>query len=115
MEGSAIAAAIAGYPFVLAAQHGLLFLANENTRGEFKNSEEYNSLICAEDFRVLRCNEREAKVYYYSSFSGNIFYFEKDGEDWVYAHCETLWSSMGSADDYIWPYWWHSLFVRDWH
>ncbi|MBQ6807760.1 MAG: hypothetical protein IJP07_01150 [Firmicutes bacterium] len=81
---------------------------------EFKNSEEYNSLICAEDFRVLRCNEREAKVYYYSSFSGNIFYFEKDGEDWVYAGCETLWSSMGSADDYIWPYWWHSLFVRDW-
>ena len=33
MEGEATPAAIAGYPFVLAAQHGLLFLANENTRG----------------------------------------------------------------------------------
>ena len=48
-------------------------------------------------------------MYYYDDRWGSTVRFEKIDDQWILESWgEKNWSKMGSADDIIWPYVWHS-------
>ena len=70
-------------------------------------------------FRVLLYSENEIKIYFVEEVnskrgSGKLggivtFSYGSDGA-WHHNWCDNyLWSTSGSADNYIWPYWYHGL------
>ncbi len=85
----------------LTARHGDEF--------DFESAYNANS---AEFFKVMSYNQNEAEIYYVGkNFSiGEILHFKRDGEKWVYSDAgNTVWSALGgTADDSIWPYFWHN-------
>ena len=63
-------------------------------------------------FRVLYYSDSFARVYFVSGnrSAGDILTFSNENGQWVYNSWErTVWSTTGSADDFIWPYWHHSI------
>ncbi len=76
-----------------------------------------NTMISEPEWvKILSYNPNNAKVYYIEkNFSvGHIFAFKKEQGQWKYDGWEkTVWSSLGgSADDDVWPYFWHSFKYR---
>ena len=76
---------------------------------EFSDArEETNLLSECETFKILEYTESYAVGYYITigSGSGNKLYFEREnGQDvWNLSHWETIWSTSGSADGFLWPY-----------
>ena len=61
-----------------------------------------------EKIKVIEYSDDHAKVY--SVFEnelnkgGDIYYFKCNNNNWEFDHLETVWSKMGSADGFIWPY-----------
>jgi len=83
-------------------QHGAKFPYPENI-----------SSMCGEmDFaKVLELTDANARIYYVSGSHnvGNTATFICRGDNWEYERWErTIWSTTGSADDFVWPYWYHS-------
>ena len=81
---------------------------------EFEEIYRENTMIGdIEYLKILDYSETSARVYYVTADygSGNILVFSKVNSEWTYSSWETtVWSSMGSASDVIWPYWWHFIF-----
>ena len=65
-----------------------------------------------EYFKVLRCDENNAEVYYVSKgmTDANVLTFKKQNGIWQVISWETIWSASGSASDVIYPYWWHFIY-----
>lgn len=59
-----------------------------------------------EYWKILSYNDHCASVYYVSSNheGGTVVYFVKNGKEWIFKNWGPSWSSSGSADDLIWPY-----------
>ena len=60
-----------------------------------------------EYLKVMAYSPHKAKVYYVAKdkTSGNVIKFTKDEiSGWKLAEWETVWSTTGSADGFIWPY-----------
>ena len=61
-----------------------------------------------EYFKIIKYGEEEATLYYVCEdrSSGNTVSYKKDDNGkWIYSSWdETVWSTSGSADGYIWPY-----------
>lgn len=53
--------------------------------------------------KIINYTEKSAKVYYVND-SGNLIYFVKKDDQWVFDSWETVWSKSGSADSFVWPY-----------
>ncbi len=84
---------------------------------DFESVIEENTMISEpECFKILSYKEEYAKIYYIEKrFSaGHILIFKKDNDKLRYDDWEkTVWSSLGgSADDNVWPYFWHSFKYR---
>ena len=64
-----------------------------------------------EFFKILECNGEKAKVYYVcdNNTVGHVLEFEKQNDAWKESNWETIWSKQGSADEMIWPYWYHRV------
>ena len=64
-----------------------------------------------ESYKVLECDGKTAEVYYVcdNNTVGNVLTFEKQNDEWKEISWETIWSKQGSADEMLWPYWWHRL------
>ena len=60
--------------------------------------------------KVISYSSQAAKVYYYSIEDGfaEEIYFIKHGNAWVFDTWGTVWSSTGNADDFMWPYFYHT-------
>ena len=76
---------------------------------QFENAyKEYTMLIDCEKIRVLEYSETSASVYYITQGrgSGSILHFQRKSsqEEWNFVSWEVIWSTTGSADDFIWPY-----------
>ncbi len=65
------------------------------------------------DIKVLEYTDEHAVVYVKTSSSasdctvkmGSLYYFDRgEGGSWIYDIWDTIWSSAGSADEFIWPY-----------
>lgn len=61
------------------------------------------------DIKVIKYNKDYAKVYavfsYEQNETGLVYYFEKnENDDWKFDYYEAVYSKMGSADGFIWPY-----------
>ena len=64
-----------------------------------------NMLEGASIIKVLDYSYSFARVYYKDESGGNILIFKKGDGKWRYVIWErTVWSRMGSADDFLWPY-----------
>lgn len=72
---------------------------------EGKYSEGSTMMGELEHLRVISYNCNGAKVYYFGTGGGFLFHFDSDGQI-IYDEC--IWSDGGSADNFIWPYWYHS-------
>lgn len=64
-----------------------------------------------EYFKVIDYRGDAARLYYITSYepnpTGNVVILEYYDGSWHYVGQHTVWSTMGSADEAIWPYWWH--------
>ena len=61
--------------------------------------------------KVLELTDTNARIYYVSSNRsvGDTATFVRRGDSWEYEKWEwTIWSKFGSADEFVWPYWYHS-------
>lgn len=73
---------------------------------DFQNEYEQVGMISdVQEFKVLGCNGKKAKVYYVSENDGNVVEFEKQDGVWVQTSWDTIWSRSRSASKVIWPYW----------
>lgn len=74
---------------------------------EFADSWEQNTMLSQPDsIKVLEYSHTSAKIYIRSSEGGNILVLSQSepGGIWKMTVWETVWSRMGSADDFVWPY-----------
>ena len=65
-------------------------------------------------FKVLKCDGETAEVYYVcdNNTVGNVLEYQKENGEWKEIGWNTIWSKQGSADEMLWPYWWHTYFVN---
>lgn len=57
-------------------------------------------------FKVLRCDGETAEVYYVSADIGLVLEFQNQNGSWAETTWYCVWSSHGSASEFVWPYWW---------
>jgi len=64
-----------------------------------------------ESFKVVDYSDNEAHLYYITNYKPNpigfVIRLEYYDNIWNYRSDYAVWSTMGSADETIWPYWWH--------
>jgi hypothetical protein len=72
---------------------------------EFYGLEETTNMISkADSLKVLNYTSLSANVYYKNYYGGNVLRFIRQDDGWVLNGWNTVWSKMGSADGFIWPY-----------
>lgn len=73
---------------------------------EFEIQISQYTMVSSYDYlKVLEYDDNHAKVYYVERFAGgDVLYFERDASAWHFSKWETVWSSTGSASEFIWPY-----------
>lgn len=82
-------------------------------RNEFNEAYKSNTMLGETEYcKVIDYSEDRARVYYVSSncSGGDVLTFTKENGEWKYENWDTIWSTTGSADDFIWPYWWHFVY-----
>ena len=78
---------------------------------EFMDLEKNTQMIDEADYlKVLEYSETFARVYYVSDTGGDILTFCKTDGAWNLERggWKTIWSKYGNADEFIWPYFYHS-------
>jgi len=100
---------------VLTLLHG-----NEFSDGYKDDLSMPNEDSVTEYWKVIKYSKKYAEVYYIIKYNaaeestswehkcGDIYHFDKENGQWKGSYDGTRWSSMGTADDAIWPYWWHA-------
>ncbi len=77
-------------------------------KSEFSKLYNTNGLITEiEYFKVMNYSKQSAKVYYVTSGkkAGFLYnYIKSNEEEWQLESWDVVWSSSGSADNFIWPY-----------
>jgi hypothetical protein len=58
--------------------------------------------------KVLYYSKEIARVYYFDIYGGDIIEFIKQDNKWEMNKWDTIWSKTGSADNFKWPYIYHS-------
>ena len=58
--------------------------------------------------KVLFYSKEIARVYYFDIYGGDIIEFIKQDNKWKMNKWDTVWSKAGSADNFEWPYIYHS-------
>lgn len=81
---------------------------------------EFDNKLCQENtmidpikyLKVLNYSDTQARIYCVSEgySMGNILGFTKKDEKWKYKKWNTVWSTSGTADNIVWPYWWHFFY-----
>ena len=54
--------------------------------------------------KVMQYSSDTAKVYYVDKNGGDVLWFKKKDDQWIMTDWDTVWSSSGSADGFIWPF-----------
>ena len=64
-------------------------------------------------FKVMKCTQEKADVYYAAKGDDDrvsrtlLYHFKKESGEWELENWECIWSRSGSADKFIWPYYFH--------
>ena len=80
---------------------------------DFEYAYAQNSMLGEmEYFKVLRCDDNSADVYYVSKgmTGANALSYENINGTWKETSWNTIWSTTGSASGVIYPYWWHFIY-----
>ena len=94
------------FPFL---KHDVLTSLHGN---EFEGLYMQTSMISHDDvdsLRVLSYSNNSARIYYVGVTSGNVLEFSRNDDAWELVSWNTMWSSDGSAGEFIWPYFYHSV------
>jgi len=68
-----------------------------------------NMISSVDYLKVLNYSDTSARIYYVSKGGmGNIITVIKQDGQWAYDKWETVWSTSGSADEFVFPYIHHS-------
>lgn len=65
---------------------------------------ETNMLNQAKYHKVFSYSKNKAEVFYVSDTGDLITFVKGENNDWQIQEWKTVWSTSGSADDFIWPY-----------
>ena len=82
---------------------------------EFSEIYKENTMLGEQEhWKVLDYSKTSARVYYVGlNHSGaDILTFVKENGKWRHDGWDTVWSTSGSADNVIWPYWWDFFYAR---
>ena len=74
---------------------------------------DFEEVSTASEYKILTYTDEFARVYCvnFDKSNGSVHDFIKQGNVWIYNAWEDAgWSTSGSADDVIWPYWWHVVY-----
>lgn len=74
-----------------------------------------NTMLDKVDYlKVLKCDGEIAEVYYVceNDTVGNVLKYQKENDQWKETEWNTIWSKQGSADEMLWPYWWHTYSIN---
>ena len=85
--------------------HGVLTLFYGD---EFIQSFDYRMEGEADLFRVLTYTGDFAQVYYIGTTAGFVREFSRNDGMWEVVSSTAVWSHLGNADGFIWPYLFHS-------
>ncbi|MDO5403042.1 MAG: hypothetical protein Q4F11_06340 [Eubacteriales bacterium] len=93
---------------ILTIMHGKEF------KDEYRQCSYFQSDEKVEFYQVIEYSESRAKVYYVAErhSSANVYTFEKKDDRWLFKEFDTIWSSSGSAEDILWPYFWDVIIFR---
>lgn len=58
--------------------------------------------------KVLEYNDQSARIYYIQNNAGFKIDFIKYNDAWILETWGVLWAKSGSAEAFIWPYFYHS-------
>ena len=78
-------------------------------REMLEETDEINLPIEVNYYKVLKYSETHAKIYAKDAYSGHVLEFARQDGKWDFEGWDTIWSKTGSADDIMWPYFWHSV------
>lgn len=72
---------------------------------EFEGLEQQTEMLNPADYlKVISYSEKRAEVFY-ASDTGDLISFVKVGKDnWEMLEWKTVWSTSGSAGEFMWPY-----------
>jgi len=89
------------YIEILTSRHG----------GEFEGLYTQTKMVVGMDsLKVMNYSNDTAKIYYFSSRRAGItINFARQNGDWELESWNTVWSTTGSAGNFMWPYWYHSI------
>ncbi len=75
-------------------------------RCEFADLYQQTNMIDDVDFlKVIDYSDTTAQVYYVSKGTfGILMIFNKEKNEWLVENWRTVWSEVGSADGFLWPY-----------
>jgi len=61
--------------------------------------------------KVLRYSPEQARIYYVNEeqSAANILDFTNENGSWRHSRWDAVWSKTGSAESYVWPYFYHSV------
>lgn len=82
---------------------------------EFAESYKENTMLGdMEYWKVLDYSQTHARVYYVglNHSVADILTFVKENGKWKQDGWDTVWATSGSADNTIWPYWWHFFYAH---
>ena len=82
-------------------------------KGQFSGIAEFEEFNSKSNFvKIINYTPKEATIYfvYRDKTMGNTVSFNRVGKKWKYDYWDTVWSTSGSADKTIWPYWWHFFY-----
>lgn len=80
---------------------------------EFAEAYKTNSMLGdMEYWKVMNYSKERAQVYFVSinHKGADMLTFIKENEEWKLDSWNTIWSTTGSADNTIFPYWWHFFY-----
>ena len=59
-------------------------------------------------YKVMKYSDEYAEVYYVQGehLGAELFRFYKENNEWILETWSTIWAKHGSAQDFIWPFYW---------
>ncbi|MCK9479630.1 MAG: hypothetical protein M0R40_09085 [Firmicutes bacterium] len=80
---------------------------------EFTETHKENTMVLDIEYaKILKYSKTHARIYYVSKdyVGADILTFVKENDVWRQGGWDTVWSASGSADNTVWPYWWHFFY-----
>ena len=60
------------------------------------------------NLKVLSYSSESVQIYNFGRYGGTLYRYVRQNSEWQFESWGTIWAELGSADDFVWPYIYHS-------